>query len=176
LRDLVLELLELSRLDAATESPALVPLHIRAAVDAVVASARLRRDADVDIDIEPSLQVLSDPVRLRRILANLIDNAIVHGGGTVQVHARPVEDEVLVDLIDDGPGIADDELDKIFDRFHKPDRSRATGGSGLGLAIAREYARSQGGALTVRNEPGHGARFTLTLPAASATQPDRSDA
>jgi signal transduction histidine kinase len=124
-------------------------------------------DAHVDIDIDPRTRVASDPVRLRRILANLFDNAVVHGGGTVHVSARSHDHEVALKVVDDGPGIADDELDKVFDRFHKSDRSRATGGSGLGLAIARQYARSQGGSLTVHNEPGHGACFTLTLPAAT---------
>jgi two-component system sensor histidine kinase BaeS len=112
------------------------------------------------------LWVRSDPVRLRRILANLLDNAVVHGGGTVWVRARSDGDEVSVDVLDEGPGIADGELETIFDRFHKSDHSRASGGSGLGLAIAREYARSQGGSLTARNRPGDGACFTLTLPAA----------
>jgi two-component system, OmpR family, sensor histidine kinase MtrB len=173
LRDLVLELLELARLDAATEAPALVPLRVRAAVDAVVAGAHLRRTANVAVDAEPDVSVLSDPVRLRRTLANLLDNAIVHGGGTVQVIVTPHGDEVSVDVIDDGPGIAAHERDRVFDRFFKADRSRATGGSGLGLAIAREYARSQGGSLTVRNDTDHGTRFTLTLPAAP---PDQADA
>jgi two-component system sensor histidine kinase MtrB len=79
LRDLVLELLELSRLDAATEPPAVGPLRIRAAVNAVIASAHQRRTASIDLNIDPDLMVSADPARLRRILANLIDNAIVHG-------------------------------------------------------------------------------------------------
>lgn len=166
LRDLILELLELARLDAATEVPEPVPLHILRAVEAVVAAAELRRTADVDVAVDADLWVRSDPVRLRRILANLLDNAVVHGGGTVRVRARSDGDEVSVDVLDEGPGIADGELETIFDRFHKSDHSRATGGSGLGLAIAREYARSQGGSLTARNRPGDGACFTLTLPAA----------
>jgi two-component system sensor histidine kinase MtrB len=166
LRDLVLELLELSRLDAATEPPSLAPLQLRAAVNAVVAGADLRRSADIDVDVDPALMVSADPARLRRILANLIDNAIVHGRCPVRISAGTHgEQQVRLDVLDDGPGIAADELNKIFDRFHKADRSRASTGSGLGLAIAREYARSQGGTLTASNEPGHGARFTLSLPA-----------
>jgi signal transduction histidine kinase len=167
LRDLILELLELARLDAATEPPAPTALHLRAAVDAVIAETELRRLADVDVDVDPHLDVASAPAPLRRILANLIDNAIVHGGGTVHIRSRTDRDVVSVDVIDDGPGVAPDDLDRIFDRFYKTDRSRARGGTGLGLAIAREYARSQRGSLTVRNEPGHGACFTLQLPAAA---------
>ena len=132
---------------------------------AVVGATQLRRSAHVDVGVEPTMTLSADPVRLKRILGNLVDNAIVHGGGTVRVRARAHGDRILVDVTDDGPGIGFDELDKIFDRFHKSDRSRATGGSGLGLAIARQYARSHGGSITVHNEPGHGACFTLTLPA-----------
>ena len=62
-----------------------------------------------------------------------------------------------------GQGSPPTELDKVFDRFYKADRSRARGGSGLGLAIAREYPRGQRGSLTVRNVVGTGARFTLSL-------------
>jgi two-component system sensor histidine kinase MtrB len=171
LRDLVDELLELARLDSATEEPSLVPLSVRAAVDAVVAGDASRRRANIDVDIESTLIVAADPVRLRRILANLLDNAIVHGGGTVRVVARRAGDDVSIDVIDDGPGIAEAELDRIFDRFHKSDRSRAGGGSGLGLAIAHKYTGSLGGSLTVRNQPERGACFTLTLPAAPDHRP-----
>jgi two-component system sensor histidine kinase MtrB len=165
LRDLVLELLELARLDSEAVHPTPVPLQVRAAVDAVVAGTPTRRQATIHVDVRPEVTVAADPARLRRILANLLDNAIVHGGGTVRVAALANGEQVRVDVIDDGPGIAEAELDNVFDRFHKSDRSRARGGSGLGLAIAREYARSLGGSLSVRNEPGHGACFTLTLPA-----------
>ena len=178
LRDLVLELLELSRLDAETEPPTMTQLQIRAAVNAVVASAHQRRTADINVDIDPDLQVSADPARLRRILANLIDNAIVHGESPVHISANTHDEHVLLDVIDEGPGIPDEELDKIFDRFHKADRARATTGSGLGLAIASQYAHSQGGSLTARNEPGYGARFTLTLPAAriDSNRPDAETA
>jgi two-component system sensor histidine kinase MtrB len=165
LRDLVLELLELTRLDATTEPPTPSTLQLRGAIDAVIAETEVRRDADIVIDVDPRLHVTSAPAPLRRILSNLIDNAIVHGGATVHLSARRTGSAVSIDVIDDGPGVATEDLDKIFDRFYKADRSRASGGSGLGLAIAREYARSQDGSLTVTNEPGHGARFTLRLPA-----------
>ncbi|MGI9053757.1 MAG: ATP-binding protein [Ilumatobacteraceae bacterium] len=161
---LVLELLELSRLEAASDEPHVAELDVRAAIDAVVAGAASRRMADIAVDVEPGLVAVADPVGFRRIVANLLDNAIVHGGGTAHVTATDHGRSVAIDIADDGPGITDGELDRVFDRFHKSDHSRASGGSGLGLAIAREYARSQAGTLTVRNEPGRGARFTLDLP------------
>jgi two-component system, OmpR family, sensor histidine kinase BaeS len=110
--------------------------------------------------------VHAEPVRLGRILGNLLDNAVTHGGGHVRVRARRDGADVIVDVIDDGPGIQEADLPLVFERFYKSDRSRSSGGSGLGLAIAREHARAHGGDLTVANEPGAGARFTLRLEAA----------
>lgn len=165
LRELVFELLELSRLDTATDAVEAEPLRIADAVAAVCADG-FRRDAGVRTEIADDAVVLAEPPRLRRILGNLVDNAILHGRGAPSVRAGREGDEVLVSVVDDGPGIAPDDLPYVFDRFYKSDRSRASGGSGLGLAIAREHARAMGGDLTAANEPGRGARFTLRLPAA----------
>ncbi|HEX7167904.1 MAG TPA: HAMP domain-containing sensor histidine kinase [Acidimicrobiales bacterium] len=166
LRDLVMELLELSRLDAETEPLNVEPLRVADAVDAVLRGAELRRDAHVSVDAHHDVVVAAEPVRLRRILGNLIDNAIVHGDGPVTVRARRVGTNAVIDVFDDGPGIDEDDLPRVFDRFYKSDHSRAKGGSGLGLAIARQHALAQGGDLTVSNEPGGGARFSLVLPSA----------
>lgn len=165
LRELVFELLELSRLDAATEPIAPEPLRVADAVSAVCGSG-FRRDAGVVVDAADDAVVLAEPQRLRRILGNLIDNAIIHGRGAPTVRAYRDADDVVVEVVDDGPGIAAEDLGMVFDRFYKSDRSRASGGSGLGLAIARDHARAQGGDLTARNEPSRGACFTLRLPAA----------
>lgn len=165
LRELVFELLELSRLDAATDAVEPVPLRIAEAVAAVCADG-FRRDAGVVVEVADDAVVLAEPPRLRRILANLVDNAILHGRGAPRIRARREGDTVLVDVVDDGNGIAPEDLPYVFDRFYKSDRSRASGGSGLGLAIARDHARAQGGDVTAANEPGRGARFTLRLPAA----------
>ncbi|MBA3604839.1 MAG: HAMP domain-containing histidine kinase [Acidimicrobiia bacterium] len=163
IRDLVLELLELARLDAGSELPRLEPLRLDDAVRSVLRG--LDAPPDVVVTVEPGTTVLADPTRLRRILTNLVSNAIVHGGGGVRVVAGPGADGwAEVHVIDSGPGIAEDELAQVFDRFYKSERSRAAGGSGLGLAISREHARSQGGDIAVINEPGRGARFTLRLP------------
>lgn len=163
LRTLVLQLLELSRLDAGAESVRLEPLRVADAIEAVIDGADLRRSASISVQADPSAVVLAEPSRLGRILGNLLDNAIRHGGDRIEVIARSHGDKVLIDVQDDGPGIAEPERDLVFERFFKSDDSRAAGGSGLGLAIARQQARAQGGDLVVDDSPNGGARFTLAL-------------
>ena len=89
----------------------------------------------------------------------------------------------MIEVTDDGPGIAPEHMPHIFERFYKADAARAGGGTGLGLAIARENARLLGGEIEVESEPGKGARFTVTLPVAKplhdgdgAVSGDREDA
>jgi two-component system sensor histidine kinase MtrB len=106
--------------------------------------------------------VTSDPRRLERIVANLVDNAFEHGGSSVSVRVGDGEIEVA----DDGPGIQREHLPHVFERFYKADASRSGGGTGLGLAIARENALLLGARLSVASEPGAGSRFTVVLPVA----------
>lgn len=171
LRQLVLELLELSRLDRGTEPVSLEPLRVADAVVAVVESADLRRRARIGIEVGDEVRVLAEPQRLRRILANLVDNAVVHGGGSVRVTADVAGDDVFVHVADEGPGIAPGDEERVFDRFFKSDASRAATGSGLGLSIARQHAAAQGGELFAAPAGERGARFTLRLPAAPADPP-----
>lgn len=171
LRDLVLELLELVRLDRATEPISAEPLEISDAVAAVVASADIRRDADVEVDVDEGLVVLAEPQRLRRILGNLIDNAVVHGAGTVRITGARAGPDVLVRVSDDGPGVAPADTSRIFERFYKSDASRAVGGSGLGLSIARQHAVALNGDLTLDVARPSGASFTLRLPSARVDDP-----
>ena len=164
LRQLVVELLELAQLDTATSAPERTSLNLRNAVDAVIADAEARRAALMVVDVSPAVFVETEPFALRRIVGNLLDNAIKHGAEPITVRARTGPGTtVRIDVIDEGPGLPPEELEMVFRRFHKSDRSRSSGGSGLGLAIAREHAVRQGGSLVVSNEPGRGARFTLTL-------------
>jgi two-component system sensor histidine kinase MtrB len=167
---LVTELLELARLDAATDDPERSPLDVDAAVRAVIAGADSRRAAGIRLELEPGLRVFAEPAALRSILANLIDNAIVHGGAAVTVRGSAGADWVVIEVLDRGPGLDTAELGEVFERFHKADRSRSGGGSGLGLAIAREHALRHGGRLTAGQREGGGARFVLELPATDATR------
>ncbi|MFC0506935.1 sensor histidine kinase [Micromonospora costi] len=163
LRRLVEDLMEISRLDAGEEPLALRPVDPLALLHALVAS---RGWADrVSVAGEP-VPLRTDPRRLERVLANLVGNAVEHGGGDVRATVGRDGPDVVFDVTDHGPGIPAAHLPRIFDRFYKVDAARSGPGSGLGLAIAHENTRLLGGHLTVRSEPGLGTRFRLTLPSA----------
>jgi signal transduction histidine kinase len=156
LRKLVEDLMEISRFDAGAESVHAEEVDVASLVRATVRA----RGWDDLVRLEgDSLRVTSDPRRLERIVANLVDNALEHGGSSVSVRIGEHEIEVA----DDGPGIAREHLPHVFERFYKADASRSGGGTGLGLAIARENAILLGGELEVASEPGQGTRFTLRL-------------
>ena len=161
LRDLVEDLMEISRLDAGTQPvrPERVDLGslVAAAVRARGWDERLRLDAD-------EVVLTSDPRRLERIVANLVGNALEHGGREVAVRVGRDGVGAFVEVSDRGPGIAREDLPHLFDRFYTADRSRAGHGTGLGLAIALENARLLGGDIAVASEPGAGTRFTFRLP------------
>ena len=108
----------------------------------------------------------ADPRRLERILANFLDNAREHAGDAdVQIELDGKrEDEVIIAVSDRGPGVPEDRLEMIFDRFTKVDPSRSGGSSGLGLAIAAEHAALMGGYLQAMNREGGGLRLELILP------------
>lgn len=111
--------------------------------------------------------VRCDPRRIRRIIRNLVVNAIEHGAGEpVEVIVDTHPDTVSVSIIDHGVGLDPADADRVFERFWRADpaRKRTLGGSGLGLAISREDARLHGGDITVLGAPGAGCTFTLTLP------------
>lgn len=165
LRTLVLELLELSRLDAVSDVIRSEPLDVRQAVAAAVQRLGSAAPAAVTVDVDPGLSVCAEPARLGHVLGNLLTNAATHGGGPVVVRGRTDGTDTLIDVVDHGPGIPPEDLPHVFERFAKSDRSRTSDGSGLGLAIAKAQAEVQGGDLTASNEPGRGARFTLRLPA-----------
>jgi signal transduction histidine kinase len=112
------------------------------------------------------LVVRGDAEALLRVVTNLLDNATRHGRTRVTLAAERRNGSVRVEVGDDGPGFAPDDLGRVFDPLFRSDRARggATGGTGLGLAIARRLARAHGGDVQAANDPGGGARATLTLP------------
>jgi two-component system sensor histidine kinase MtrB len=108
----------------------------------------------------------TDPRRVERIVANLVGNALEHGGRDVAVRVGADGLGAFVEVADRGPGIAREDLPHLFERFYKADPARTGRGTGLGLAIALENARLLGGDVAVWSEPGQGSRFTLRLPVA----------
>jgi two-component system, OmpR family, sensor histidine kinase MtrB len=113
------------------------------------------------------LVVPCDPLRVERILGNLLSNAVEHGqGGPVRVLVGSVDDQAELAVTDHGVGLSAEELEAVFTRFWRADpaRVRRVGGTGLGLSIALGDARAHGGTLTAQGSPGRGATFTLRLP------------
>ena len=117
---------------------------------------------------DASLQTVADKQRLERVVGNLVDNALVHGGGAPIVVRLGADDGLLLLSVEDrGPGIPARNQQRIFERFYKGDPSRRRGdgrGSGLGLAIARENAHLHGGEIEVESQRGRGTRFIFRLP------------
>jgi signal transduction histidine kinase len=169
---LVSDLFMFSRVEYAREAIAFEEVDVGAlalrAVEGVEPLAAARGCALEARGVDASLVVRGDPDALLRVFTNLLDNAIRHGRGRVVLGARRVNGAVLIDVADDGPGFAPDDLPHVFEPLFRSDRARtsATGGSGLGLAIARRLARAHGGELHAANDPGGGARTTVTLPGA----------
>lgn len=121
--------------------------------------------AAVTFESGGALPVLSDPAALRRALDNLIGNAVKYGGGA-RVKSFVADGAAVVTVEDDGPGLPDDELEAVFEPFHRGERSRnrETGGAGLGLTVARQAARVSGGDVTLANRPQGGLSARLHLP------------
>ena len=160
---LVEELMEISRLDAGREDVQIELIDLEAFLGNLL---RLRGlDANPELEAEPVV-VQTDARRVERVLANLIDNALIHGGPDVEVRVGKNGTAAFVEVRDRGPGIPPGHLPHVFERFYKGDPARSGTGSGLGLAIARENARLLGGEIVVQSDVGAGSRFTLTLPVA----------
>ncbi|MER7335819.1 MULTISPECIES: HAMP domain-containing sensor histidine kinase [unclassified Micromonospora] len=166
LRRLVEDLMEISRLDAGRERLAVAAVDPVALLRAIVAA---RGWSDRVRVAGAPVPLRTDPRRLERVLANLVANAVEHGGGELRAEVSGAGSRVVFEVSDQGPGIPPEHLPHLFDRFHKVDPARSGRGSGLGLAIARENAHLLGGRLSVRSEPGAGTRFRLDLPAEPAT-------
>ena len=165
LRRLVEDLMEISRLDAGQGAVRLEPVDLASLVDATI---RARGWIDC-VRIQGTAAVVeSDRRRLEQIVANLVGNALEHGGRDVAVRTGTDNARAYVEVEDQGGGMTPEQLERIFDRFYKADPSRTGSGSGLGLAIALENARLLGGDIKVWSEPNRGSRFTLRLPPAVA--------
>nr|WP_203723075.1 two-component system sensor histidine kinase AfsQ2 [Streptomyces coelicoflavus] len=163
LNDLVENLMEVTRFDAGTARLVLDDVDVADQITACI-DARAWLDA-VDLDAERGIHARLDPRRLDVILANLIGNALKHGGSPVRVTVSRADDEIVIRVRDNGPGIPEDVLPHVFDRFYKASASRPRSeGSGLGLSIAMENAHIHGGGITAENAPQGGAVFTLRLP------------
>ncbi len=168
---LLADLLEVSRYDAGAVELEVEPTNLVRLVEDAVDSMRLvARERGSDLRVVAAggyFDAELDARRIRRILRNLLGNAIEHGEGKpIVVTVDSNEDAVALAVRDHGVGIATDDLTRVFDRFWRadPSRQRTIGGTGLGLAISLEDASLHKGYLDVWSEPGSGTCFRLTLP------------
>jgi signal transduction histidine kinase len=168
---LVAELLDLSRIDAGAVALELEPVPVAELVGQTVAEAEVAarvadRGVGFTIDIPPRLVARVDRNRVHQVLVNLLDNAARHSppGGVVSISVRSEGSRMVVEVCDEGPGIAPEDRDRVFHRFTRGDRA-VGGGTGLGLAIARWAVDLHDGDIVVA-EPvaGRGCRIQITLP------------
>ncbi|WP_370867850.1 ATP-binding protein [Phenylobacterium sp.] len=122
--------------------------------------------AAIEVERAEKVVIEGDPIALRRLVTNLVENAVKFGD---RARARVIIEgrAVVIEIEDEGPGIPEDEMERIFEPFYRrePSRSRGTGGIGLGLAVVRSIARSHGGDVTMTNRPGGGLTARVLLPA-----------
>lgn len=152
------QLLDLSRLESGAAAMKRRP----------VAVAELFKGHDLALDAPDGLRVEGDPDRLRQVVANLVVNAHRHApGAAVVARARPrASGTVRLEIEDDGPGLPEADLQRIFDRFTRTDRSRSVEGTGLGLAIVRSIVELHGGAVYAERASPRGLRLVIDLPEA----------
>jgi two-component system sensor histidine kinase SenX3 len=182
---LVAELIELSRLQGAEPLPSPAVVDVDEIVAEAVDRTRLAAESagiTVVSGGQGRLCVRGNEAQLVTALANLVDNAIAYSpeGTRVAVGTRRRDGYVEISVSDQGIGIAERDLERVFERFYRADpaRSRATGGTGLGLAIVKHIATNHGGGVSVWSVEGSGSTFTLRLPVAGSDvdrQPDDDD-
>lgn len=166
---LVEDLLTLARFDGeALSAEALEPVDLRPIVQEVVGRYDDARVPVVALTPDSSL-VRGRPQDLRRVLANLVDNAVRHATSLVEVSLSADGPDIVLMISDDGPGIAETDRERAFERFTRLDaaRDRDAGGSGLGLAIVRELVDRLGGRVRLERSPLGGLSARVTLPGVS---------
>ncbi len=150
------------------------PLQVQEVIERVLSLFKpqaAERDIAIQFQAE-SVPLLSlDPQRLEQVISNIIDNAIryVPMGGKIEIDLRRVRDEVAITISDNGPGVPEEDLPRIFHRFWRGDKSRSrhSGGAGLGLAIAKQLVEDQGGTISAHNVPEGGLQIRLAFPVTS---------
>ncbi len=172
LTHIIAGLLDLARLEAGQQSLAKESVGVRAsaerALDLVQVTARDKR-LSVTLSIDADLTVHADQKGVDQIVSNLVENAVKYSepDGIIAIHAEPDQGSVRISVADDGPGIAPEHRERVFERFYRVDkgRSRETGGTGLGLAIVKNLTLAMGGTVGVEPREPHGSVFWVRLPA-----------
>lgn len=174
---LVTQLLDLSKLESGAVPLDRRPFTLRPVIEQAARESSLNaaqtagRHVDVSVVVEPDdLRIEGDAERVHQVLANLLDNALRHSpaGGSVVVTASAEDGQARIEVLDEGPGMPEGEVTRVFERFYRSDAARTVseGGSGLGLAIARWIVELHDGDITADNRTPTGCRLTVHLPRA----------
>jgi two-component system phosphate regulon sensor histidine kinase PhoR len=173
LHAIIEDLLALSKIEQSEDSEDLVlePAALKPLLDNALITCQAAasdRQIDVKLECEPGLRVNANPLLLEQAVVNLLDNAIKYSEPQreVRVVAAAAGNEITISVVDHGPGIAEEHLPRIFERFYRVDRarSRKLGGTGLGLAIVKHIAQAHHGQVTVTSTVGAGSTFVIRLP------------
>jgi signal transduction histidine kinase len=182
LQKMINDLLDLARSDAGKLRIEPEPTAVRSLAQRIGRQMRPNfenKDQGFTVSVEKDIpDIEADAGRIGQVLANLLTNANKYSpeGAQVRLAATKVGDEVEFAVSDDGPGLDEDQLDHVFDRFWRADssESQSVGGTGLGLAIAKSLVELHGGAITANSSPGKGATFRFVLPIAKDGRPKRT--
>src|SRR5205085_3837855 len=151
------------------------------ASDATAAARAVAPDREITLDIERDepIEVNGDEARLRQVVGNLVTNALTHtpAGTPVEIRLRRDGTDALIEVMDHGPGLTDEQAARVFERFYRVDKARTRrqaggshSGSGLGLAIVAALVAVHSGTVSVFVTPGGGATFQVRLPLTAASQ------
>ena len=171
LLSLINDILDLSKIEAGKTELFLEPFELAelvGGVESTVAPLVARNDNVLNVVLEGAVgTMVADVTKVRQVLLNLLSNAAKFTeGGQIELRIYLDEDDVLMDVSDQGIGMTPEQMSRIFDAFGQADAStqKRYGGTGLGLVISREFCRMMGGDITVLSAPGHGTTFTVRLP------------
>lgn len=179
LHQLILDILQIARVESGQESFELTDISVagllQQCADRFAESAAAKQ---IELHCEPppvSLSIYADEEGVWTILSNLVDNGLKYTppGGRVAVRALGTSNIVALEVIDTGVGIAEQHLERIFERFYRVDKARSSelGGTGLGLSIVKHLAQTFGGNVSVHSQPNHGSTFRVELPRAANAKP-----
>ncbi|WP_027056614.1 PAS domain-containing hybrid sensor histidine kinase/response regulator [Mesorhizobium erdmanii] len=179
---LIEDLLDYSKIEAGRFDPEPQPMSVREIADNIIellAARAFAKGIGLGCHVEPDVPQLitADPGRVRQVLLNLIGNAIkfTDGGGVLVSVARARtenSDRICFTITDTGPGLRDEDMERIFEEFEQADgtSTRAHGGAGLGLAISKRLVAAMGGTISVSSRLGQGSEFVFEIPAREATE------
>jgi PAS domain S-box-containing protein len=171
LENLIDSLLDVSRIATGRLSLQPEEFDLREGIEQVVDSMRstaARADCDLSVDLPDPIQGSWDRLRIEQVIMNLLSNALKYAAGApVEVRAYQEGVMAIIEISDRGPGIATEDMDRIFGRFERAASMRHYGGLGLGLYVSRQIVEAQGGTIEAHNRPGGGATFAVRLPLAA---------